>query len=323
MFGFLTSRHAAQAAVPLPRVRFTSEDLFVLLGGADAGQFAVDEYTVDFDRLDREGMGVWRRAMAARLAPTGLVDSAGEPCDALAEALYPLNKPGVTVEDGSPRMSAGERDGRTVSAAFYEGRATALRREPGRRGGFTVHPLGDPAGWDERFRELAGIPPIVPAPVQERIVCRPDPNIGESIIRNDVAYLRALCARYGSDGRALFGFAARLSSDRALRREVRSVVSADLRDSTFDESLGFTIPTPTGEQWRTKCSFVFPSAGAFMTSAGAFKSPGEIPARSTDGSAIKSPEERGFTEFSVIDFVSGGTLLDYMFDFYDYPEEFR
>ncbi|EEA91133.1 hypothetical protein [Collinsella stercoris] len=144
MFGFLTRRHAAQAAVPLPRVRFTSEDLFVLLGGADAGQFAVDEYTVDFDRLDREGMGVWRRAMAARLAPTGLVDSAGEPCDALAEALYPLNKPGVTVEDGSPRMSAGERDGRTVSAAFYEGRATAPA--PGARTARRLHrpPAGGP-----------------------------------------------------------------------------------------------------------------------------------------------------------------------------------
>lgn len=307
MFEFLTRRHAAQAAVPLTRVRFTSEDLFVLLGGADAGQFAVDEYAVDFDRLDREGMGAWRRAMAARLAPTGLVDSAGEPCDALAEALYPLNKPGVTVEDGNPRTSARERDGRTVSAAFYEGRATALRREPGRRGGFTVHPLGDPAGWDERFRELTGIPPVAPAAIPERIIFKVDLGVADAIKGNDVLYLRSFCARHGSDGRALLGFAERLSSDRSLRRCTRLFVSADLRGSVFNDSLGFTIPTPTGEQWRTKCSFVFPSEGAFLT----------------DARSVKSPGEKEMFEFGFIDFVSGGTLLDYMFDFYDYPEEFR
>ena len=307
MFEFLTRRYAAQAAVPLTRVRFTSEDLFVLLGGADAGQFAVDEYAVDFDRWAREGAAAWRRAMAARLAPTGLVDSAGEPCDALAEALYPLNKPGVTVEDGNPRTSARERDGRTVSAAFYEGRATALRREPGRRGGFTVHPLGDPAGWDERFRELAGIPPVAPAAIPERIIFKEAPEAGDAIKGNDVPWMRSFCARCGSDGRALLGFAARLSSDRALRREVRTLVSADLRGSVFNDSLGFTIPTPTGEQWRTKIAVTFPSAGAFMTGA----------------RVVKTPGSGEMLEFGVIDFVSGGTLLDYMFDFYDYPEEFR
>ena len=300
MFEFLRRRHAAPAEVPLTEARFSSEDLFVLLGGGDSGQFAVDEYAVDFDRWAREGA-------AARLAPTGLVDASGEPCDELAEALWPLNKPGVTVEDGSPRMSARERDGRAVSAVFYRGRATALRRAPGRRGGFTVHPLGAPEGWDERFRELVWLPPLSPAPIPDRIVCRPDPGIGEAIVRNDAAWLDAFCARHGSDGRALRDFAARLAGDRRLRGGQRRLVSADLRHCAFNDSLGFTIPTPTGDLYRTKCAYAYPSAGAFLTTA----------------NAIKTPGDEDLTQFAVIDFVAGGTLLDYMFDFYDYPDELR
>lgn len=49
----------------------------------------------------------------------------------------------------------------------------------------------------------------------------------------------------------------------------------------------------------------FPSAGVFLTSAEAFARHGD----------------ESLTEFSVIDFVSEGTLLDYILDFYEYPEE--
>ena len=98
MFEFLTRRHAAPAETPLSEVRFTREDLFVLLGGCDTGMFANGEFTIDFDWLERHGTDSWRRDMAARLSPTGLVDAEGTPSDELAEALYPLNKPGVVVD---------------------------------------------------------------------------------------------------------------------------------------------------------------------------------------------------------------------------------
>ena len=45
--------------------------------------------------------------------------------------------------------------------------------------------------------------------------------------------------------------------------------------------------------------------GGFLNSAEAFARHGD----------------ESLTEFSVIDFVSEGTLLDYMLDFYEYPEE--
>ncbi len=100
MFEFLTRRHAAPAETPLSEVRFTREDLFVLMGGSDTGMFAADDDTIDFGKLEREGMGAWRRDMATRLSPTGLVDAEGVPSDELAGALYPLNKPGIAVNDG-------------------------------------------------------------------------------------------------------------------------------------------------------------------------------------------------------------------------------
>ena len=79
MFEFLTRRHAAQAEIPLSEVRFTREDLFVLLGGCDTGMLANGEFTIDFDQLERRGTDPWRRDMAERLSPTGLVDARVSP----------------------------------------------------------------------------------------------------------------------------------------------------------------------------------------------------------------------------------------------------
>lgn len=160
MFEFLTRRHAAPAETPLSEVRFTREDLFVLLGGCDTGMFANGEYAIDFDQIERHGTDPWRRDMAARLSPTGLVDAEGIPSDELAEALYPLNKPGVVVDDGATPQSARERDERTVSAVLFEGSASAIRRLPGRRAGFSVASLGPEAYWDVAFRGLVGCPPL-------------------------------------------------------------------------------------------------------------------------------------------------------------------
>ena len=144
MFEFLTRRHAAPAEIPLSEVRFTREDLFVLLGGCDTGMFANGEYTIDFDQIERHGTDPWRRDMAARLSPTGLVDAEGIPSDELAEALYPLNKPGISVNDAPMPQAPGDRDRRTVSMVVFDGHASAIKSVGTRRGGFNMVPL--PAG---------------------------------------------------------------------------------------------------------------------------------------------------------------------------------
>ena len=119
MFEFLTRRHAAPAEMPLSEVRFTREDLFVLMGGSDTGMFAADDDTIDFGRLEREGMDAWRRDMAARLSPTGLVDAEGAPSDELAEALYPPEQAGYRRQRRAPppaprREGAQDRVGRVL-----------------------------------------------------------------------------------------------------------------------------------------------------------------------------------------------------------------
>lgn len=160
MFEFLTRRHAAPAETPLTEVRFTREDLFVLMGGSDTGMFAADDDTIDFGKLEREGMGAWRRDMATRLSPTGLVDTEGSPSDELAAALYPLNKPGIAVNDGPRPQRRGERDRRTVSAVFYDGAATAIRALSGRRAGFGLVPLPSERDWDAVYRSLVSCPQL-------------------------------------------------------------------------------------------------------------------------------------------------------------------
>ena len=142
MFEFLTRRHAAPAETPLSEVRFTREDLFVLLGGFDTGMFANGPYSTDLRSIELHGADPWRRDMAARLSSTGLVDAEGTPSDELVEALYPLNKPGVAIDDGASPQSARKRDSRTTSAVFYMESGTAIRRLPGRRSWLCHSPVG-------------------------------------------------------------------------------------------------------------------------------------------------------------------------------------
>jgi len=304
MFEFLTRRHAAPAETPLSEVRFTREDLFVLLGGSDTGMLANGEYTIDFDQIERYGNDPWRHDMAARLSPTGLVDAEGSPSDERAAALYPLNKPGIVVEDGSFPQSVRERDERTVSAVFFEGSASAIRRLPGRRVGFSVTPLGGEGVWDAAFRSLVGCPPLA-SPWEGQVVeTPPDPKVGSALRRGDEAFLRGLCARYGGDEKALCAFAVNLFSDSAISRGMRTFLIADYRGCLFEESLGFVIPQANSSSFWAKSARVFPSEGVVLN-------------------AMKVPFDPGsdeIIEYGAIEFNGDGTLLDALFRFHAVPD---
>ena len=304
MFEFLTRRHAAPAETPLSEVRFTREDLFVLLGGSDTGMLANGEYTIDFDQIERYGTDPWRRDMVARLSPTGLVDAEGSPSDELAAALYPLNKPGIVVEDGSFPQSARECDERTVSAVFFEGFASAISRLPGRRAGFSVTSMGGEGAWDVAFRGLVGCPPLA-SPWEGQVVeTPPDPKVGSALRRGDEAFLRGLCARYGGDEKALCAFAASLSSDSAISRGMRTFVIADYRGCIFEQSLGFVIPQANSSSYWAKSARVFPSEGVVLN-------------------AMKVPFDPGsdeIIEYGAIEFNGEGTLLDALSRFHAVPD---
>jgi len=306
MFEFLTRRHAAPAETPLSEVRFTREELFVLLGGCDTGMFANGEFTIDFDWIERRGTDPWRRDMAARLSPTGLVDAEGTPSDELAEALYPLNKPGISVNDGSIPQVEGERDRRTVSMVIYEGQASALVASGGRRAGFKVTPLPTGEELDPTYRKLVMAPPLRNAGADQSFFFRPDPEIGGRVARGDVDWAKRQCVERGEDPEQLCGFVGMLASDRSLRRSGRQFVSADYRTSAFDDSLGFLIPQAEFPGFRKKNSFVYLSEGVALVEATSY-----------------SVEENRFDEFASIEFVHCGTLVDYLSHLISCPDQIK
>ena len=261
------------------------------------------EYTIDFDQIERHGTDPWRRDMAERLSPTGLVDAEGTPSDELAAALYPLNKPGFVVEDGSFPQSARERDERTVSAVLFEGSASAIRRLPGRRAGFSVVPLGGEGVWDVSFRGLVGCAPLASRWEGQVVLTPPDSEVGAAIRRGDEAFLRGLCAKCGGDEEALCSFAASLSSNPAVSRGMRTFVVADYRGCTFEDSLGFVIPQANSSSYWAKSVRVFPSEGVVLNAMKVPSGPG--------------PDD--IVEYGAIYFNGDGTLLDALTRFHEAP----
>ena len=303
MFEFLTRRHAAPAETPLSEVRFTREDLFVLLGGCDTGMFANGEYTIDFDQIERHGTDPWRRDMAARLSPTGLVDAEGSPSDELAAALYPLNKPGISINDGPIPQRTGERDSRTISMVVFDGSASVIRRMGGRRAGFSVVPLPAEDRLDSAFRGLISAVPLRQASRGQRLYFESSPEIGRRITSGDVGWARAHCVGQGEDPAQLCRFVERLAADSSLLSSARRFVSSDYRGCEFEESLGFSIPQANSSIFRKKNSLVFMTDGVALVDAAA---------RPGGGGDL--------AEFAAVEFISHLTLVDYLLDFYPYPD---
>ena len=303
MFEFLTRRHAAPAETPLSEVRFTREDLFVLLGGCDTGMFANGSRTIDFNQIERRGTDPWRRDMAERLSPTGLVDAEGAPSDELAAALFPLNKPGVAIDDGGSPQSARERDSRTISAVFYMESGTAIRRLPGRRPGFAIVPLGAEGGWDASFRGIICCPPLEPSWKGPTVYGPEDRALGEAMLRGDEARLRAYC-RYGGNVDALCEFSAALASNSGMLRSMWEFIVADYRGSKFDTSLGFSIPQASSPSCWIKTARVFPGCGVVLNGM----------------KVLNGGGSGGSFGYSAIDFCNSGTLIDALLRFHARPK---
>ena len=303
MFEFLTRRHSAPAETPLSEVRFTREDLFVLLGGCVTGMFANGSRTIDFEQIERHGTDPWRRDMAARLSPTGLVDAEGTPSDELAAALYPLNKPGISINDGPIPQRDGERDPRTTSVVVFDGAVSAIKRAGGRRAGFCVVPL--PAGdrLDSAFRGLTLTAPLRQASRAQRLYFESSPEIGRRITSGDVGWARDRCVGQGEDPEQLCQFVERLAADSSLLSSARRFISSDYRGCEFEGSLGFSIPQANSANFRKKNSLIFTADGVALVDA-----------------AARPGGTGDLVEFASVEFISHLTLVDYLLDFYPYPE---
>ncbi len=202
--GFLGKR-AEDKRLELARMRFSSTDLFALLGGLDQGMLACPLQTTPYDEEAGYPLKAWRRRLIDRFEPLGIVDAAGNPCDELAWALEPLKTPGIVITDGNKLADPDDPDASARSFAVVRsgGRASAIVRAGGFRGGWLVMPFGTEDTWDEAFRDLLGFKkPFAPARRDCAALCSPD-----LLLRTNEAFmsgspdLAAACASaVGVDG---------------------------------------------------------------------------------------------------------------------------
>ena len=95
------------ASLSLEELRFSTEDLFVLLNGFDGCAVVVNPLKLRLDLVEEKKpeRGPWRRAVVDRLAPSGWVDEEANPNPELARALRALGQMGVGIADRPPWAS--------------------------------------------------------------------------------------------------------------------------------------------------------------------------------------------------------------------------
>ena len=147
----------------IPKTRFTSEDLFALMGGLDA-EWMICPLTMtgpDDPDLGKK-RDTWRRDVVRRYKKDGLVDDAGNPCDALRRALEPLSGPSLVVADAvGPDDPEGHDERKHAVYVLPDGRATLVRRGKGFWGGWFIMPLEGEGAILEAVLALHGLGGLV------------------------------------------------------------------------------------------------------------------------------------------------------------------
>ncbi|MBE6468975.1 MAG: hypothetical protein E7001_03210 [Coriobacteriaceae bacterium] len=313
MFEFLTRRHAQPADTPLEEVRFTREDIFLLIGGVDSMGLALTQFTFDIVGYARHRGAPWREDMVARLAPLGLVDASGTPSDELAAAVGPLSSLGVMIADGHYPKS--RRDTRTASVTIDGDRATALVKAD-RRGGFRIVPLGERSTWPGKVERIFGLPPVFPAP--EPASYRFSANVSNWVLpalrAGDVGKAMAACRMMGMPEEPLRGLVPWIGRSGSLIGGSLEFSSVDYRDSSYLEPEGvcdFKMVNADGPGLRTKVAVLHPAIRVSVVEAY-----GVVEGPERPGAACRTDS------FVCVEFLPPGfDLLAYMTDFHDFPPE--
>lgn len=197
---FFVRKKTSLAELPLEEVRFSSEDLFCLLGGNDACMVACGPGNLRLDRVerDRPDLGPWRRNLVNRYAAAGWVDAEGNPCPELARVIGALGQVGLAISYGR-----GVFDCKMGVVLGDEG-AAGVVRAPGRDGGWYLRPFPeDRSMWPARFREVFPASEFPFGPAQREYHAMLVEPRGEDVVRGfrqgDEPYLRAYALRNGVD----------------------------------------------------------------------------------------------------------------------------
>ena len=185
--------------------RFSSEDLFALLGGFDAEMFVCPgTMTGPADRRRAKKYAKWRRNTIGRYERLGLVDTEGAPCDGLARVLEPLAHPHKTVSNASnPKLWDDEVERRGACVYLREDATGAVAmRAAGFAGGFYLMPLETQADVQSAILGMYHLNgAMIPAPPAEHRTISGDPNSmwANALMHNRPEEVEALAAREGFD----------------------------------------------------------------------------------------------------------------------------
>ncbi len=308
----------------LEGVKFTAQDLFVLMKGMDTDQFICNSHTLDFDEISENlKRGDWWKDVVAKYEPLGLVDADGWPTKAFFRALSPMTHPNICVskveEPDDP-----QDDPRQVEVYLYQGIATAVRRVNSNNladdSEFELIPFpnfsdgtnGDE--WESKFRELFGIAQSFKyADIDDTAVFAEeggDSYVG-ALLASDVDFLRVFSKKHGVSLEGLEKVAKVLSNDDA---DVVAIITRDYTNCTFAEESGYTIAKPERGAIRDKITTLVCEAG--------FESVSERNRQKDMPSDYwRDPELAAKAQFERVSFIKEGSLFDRLCTVDPYPED--
>ena len=299
MFNFGKGKSSIDAPLSLEDARFSSEDLFGLIGGYDnfaltAGQKLLayqDEELATFKDN-------WRKTALTRLIGTGLLTDEGQPSVELATALEPLNAAGWAVSNGAAPGSS------HAAALFtHNNNWTIVRKAPGFYAGWVLTKVDPNLGIDAAICNLLGAPePCHSEWTGEGYVKADERDVLISAVNEgNQEALDQLSAKRSLPRGPLFDLAN--SYGRGFKNP--KVYEIKVRDYSGCEMahMAVTVPATSKGVVRTAHATVVPSKGFYMTLATVAK-------ESDDPSIIENVKLIRQRKFCRVGFVNDGPFFD-------------
>ncbi|MCI7438038.1 MAG: hypothetical protein MSA61_02285 [Coriobacteriaceae bacterium] len=298
------------ARLPLEELRFSTEDLFVLLNGFDGCAVVVNPFKLRLDLVEerKPERNEWRRAVVERYAPSGWVDGEANPNPELARALAALGQMGVSIADGVAPQD------RTMGVTMGAAGACGVVRAPG--GGWHLRPFPDDRSlWPASFRELFAPRRYPFRPASEGGHSSFPKKTGEgtvfaeALVGGDEAALRALAARKGADPEPLV----RLSTYMRKRYLGFRVRVTDMTEVEPSYELGWRWPGGGSGKLRLRRVTAVSDAGAMLSDCNCWHEGVSLEMQDPDGDWGRK------TSFATVDFYPSGDLFSALLDIPDYP----
>ena len=306
----LGGRGAVPAGLPLEELRFSTEDLFVLLNGFDGCAVVVNPFKLRLDLVEerKPERNEWRRAVVERYAPSGWVDGEANPNPELARALAALGQMGVSVADSTKQAR------RTMGVTMGAAGACGVVRAPG--GGWHLRPFPDDRSlWPASFRELFEPRryPFRPAAEGGHVAfprsSEEGTAFGTALVNGDEAALRALASRKGVDPEPMV----RLSRCAHGGYRGFKVCVTDMTEVEPSYEYGWRWPGGGTGKIRTRRVIAVSDAGAMLSDCNCWHEGVSLDMQDPDGETARK------TSFSSVDFYPSGDLFSALLDIPDYP----